>query len=148
MEKNRMLYTLLQHGVETTVDRRHKTHRIINWIKQVINILETWMWIGIRFRIFTSGSGICFSVTNAIHSLHCSILSLHASNMIVHGPPWLHFELWQLLNFDFAAGPDPYLASQKMRIWIRNTIGNYGVFLSYLKTAYMYCFYPEGFLRV
>jgi hypothetical protein len=35
MEKNRMLYTLLQHGVETTVDRRHKTHRIINWIKQV-----------------------------------------------------------------------------------------------------------------
>jgi hypothetical protein len=39
MEKNRMLYTLLQHGVETTVDRRHKTHRIINWIKQVINIL-------------------------------------------------------------------------------------------------------------
>jgi hypothetical protein len=36
MEKNRMLYTLLQHGVETTVDRRHKTHRIINWIKQVI----------------------------------------------------------------------------------------------------------------
>jgi len=34
VEKNRMLYTLLQHGVETTVDRRHKTHRIINWIKQ------------------------------------------------------------------------------------------------------------------
>jgi hypothetical protein len=39
MEKNRMLYTLLQHGVETTVDRRHKTHRIINWIKQVLNTL-------------------------------------------------------------------------------------------------------------
>merc|ERR1719391_368701 len=34
VEKNRMLYTLLQHGVETTVDRRQKTHRIINWIKQ------------------------------------------------------------------------------------------------------------------
>ena len=33
-----MLYTLLQHGVETTVDRRHKTHRIINWIKQVDKI--------------------------------------------------------------------------------------------------------------
>ena len=33
-----MLYTLLQHGVETTVDRRHKTHRIINWIKQVKTI--------------------------------------------------------------------------------------------------------------
>jgi len=34
VEKNRMLYTLLQHGVETTVDRSQKTHRIISWIKQ------------------------------------------------------------------------------------------------------------------
>lgn len=33
-EKNAMLYTLLQHGVETTVDRSHKNKRIINWIKQ------------------------------------------------------------------------------------------------------------------
>jgi hypothetical protein len=41
------------------------------------------------------------------HSLHCSILSLHASNVIVHGPPWFHFEPPQLLDFDFDAGPDP-----------------------------------------
>jgi len=35
VEKNRVLYTLLQYGVETTVDRRQKTHRIMTWIKQV-----------------------------------------------------------------------------------------------------------------
>jgi len=29
-----MLYTLLQHGVETTVDRSLKNNRIISWIKQ------------------------------------------------------------------------------------------------------------------
>ncbi|XP_023329581.1 serine/threonine-protein kinase SBK1-like [Eurytemora carolleeae] len=34
VEKNRVLYTLLQYGVETTVDRRQKTHRIMTWIKQ------------------------------------------------------------------------------------------------------------------
>jgi len=34
VEKNRMLYTLLQHGVETTVDRSLKNNRIISWIKQ------------------------------------------------------------------------------------------------------------------
>ena len=28
-----MLYTLLQHGVETTVDRSQKNSRIINWIR-------------------------------------------------------------------------------------------------------------------
>ncbi len=28
-----MLYTLLQHGVETTVDRSQKNSRIINWIQ-------------------------------------------------------------------------------------------------------------------
>ena len=40
-----MLYTLLQHGVETTVDRRHKTHRIINWIKQVDKIKKNMLMI-------------------------------------------------------------------------------------------------------
>ena len=34
VEKNRILYTLLQHGVETTVDRTQKNSRIINWINQ------------------------------------------------------------------------------------------------------------------
>jgi len=34
VEKNKMLYTLLQHGVETTVDRSLKNNRIISWIKQ------------------------------------------------------------------------------------------------------------------
>merc|ERR1711890_166575 len=34
IEKNKMLYTLLQHGVETTVDRSLKNNRIISWIKQ------------------------------------------------------------------------------------------------------------------
>ena len=29
-----MLYTLLQHGVETTVDRSSKNTRIMKWIKQ------------------------------------------------------------------------------------------------------------------
>ena len=33
IEKNRVLYTLLQHGVETTVDRSQKNSRILNWIK-------------------------------------------------------------------------------------------------------------------
>ena len=33
-EKNSLLYTLLQHGVETTVDRSSKNNRIIKWIKQ------------------------------------------------------------------------------------------------------------------
>merc|ERR1711892_1358177 len=33
-EKNCLLYTLLQHGVETTVDRSSKNNRIVNWIKQ------------------------------------------------------------------------------------------------------------------
>ena len=33
VEKNRILYTLLQHGVETTVDRSQKNSRIINWIQ-------------------------------------------------------------------------------------------------------------------
>ena len=33
IEKNRILYTLLQHGVETTVDRSQKNSRIINWIR-------------------------------------------------------------------------------------------------------------------
>ena len=33
IEKNRVLYTLLQHGVETTVDRSQKNSRIINWIR-------------------------------------------------------------------------------------------------------------------
>ncbi len=32
-EKNKVLYTLLQHGVETTVDRSQKNSRIINWIR-------------------------------------------------------------------------------------------------------------------
>jgi serine/threonine protein kinase len=34
VEKNRILYTLLQHGVETTVDRTQKNSRIINWINE------------------------------------------------------------------------------------------------------------------
>ena len=34
VEKNKILYTLLQHGVETTVDRTQKNSRIINWINQ------------------------------------------------------------------------------------------------------------------
>ncbi|TRY77392.1 hypothetical protein TCAL_00140 [Tigriopus californicus] len=33
VEKNKVLYTLLQHGVETTVDRSQKNSRIINWIQ-------------------------------------------------------------------------------------------------------------------
>ncbi len=33
VEKNRILYTLLQHGVETTVDYSQKNSRIINWIQ-------------------------------------------------------------------------------------------------------------------
>ena len=33
VEKNRILFTLLQHGVETTVDRTQKNSRIINWIQ-------------------------------------------------------------------------------------------------------------------
>jgi len=33
-EKNCLLYTLLQHGVETTVDRSSKNNRIRNWINQ------------------------------------------------------------------------------------------------------------------
>lgn len=33
IEKNRILFTLLQHGVETTVDRTQKNSRIINWIQ-------------------------------------------------------------------------------------------------------------------
>ena len=33
-EKNNLLYTLLQHGVETTVDRSSKNNRIMKWIKQ------------------------------------------------------------------------------------------------------------------
>lgn len=33
VEKNRILFTLLQHGVETTVDRSQKNSRIINWIQ-------------------------------------------------------------------------------------------------------------------
>ena len=33
MEKNKVLHTLLQHGVETTVDRSQKNSRIINWIQ-------------------------------------------------------------------------------------------------------------------
>jgi hypothetical protein len=45
--------------------------------------------------------------------------------------------------------PDPYLASQNdADLDPHTTVGNYGVFFSYLKTAYMYCFYPEGFFRV
>lgn len=32
-EKNKILFTLLQHGVETTVDRSQKNSRIINWIQ-------------------------------------------------------------------------------------------------------------------
>ena len=33
VEKNRVLFTLLQHGVETTVDHSQKNSRIINWIR-------------------------------------------------------------------------------------------------------------------
>lgn len=33
VEKNKVLNTLLQHGVETTVDRSQKNSRIINWIQ-------------------------------------------------------------------------------------------------------------------
>lgn len=33
VEKNKVLSTLLQHGVETTVDRTQKNSRIINWIQ-------------------------------------------------------------------------------------------------------------------
>jgi len=33
LEKNKSLYTLLQHGVETTVDRSQKNSRIISWIE-------------------------------------------------------------------------------------------------------------------
>jgi len=33
VEQNKILYTLLQHGVETTVDRSQKNSRIINWIQ-------------------------------------------------------------------------------------------------------------------
>jgi hypothetical protein len=36
-----------------------------------------------------------------------SIFSLYASNVSVQGPPWLHFELLKLRNFDFNADPDP-----------------------------------------
>jgi hypothetical protein len=35
--------------------------------------------------------------------LHISILSLYASNVIVHGTPWLHFEPLKLLNIAFFA---------------------------------------------
>jgi len=40
IEKNKMLYTLLQHGVETTVDRSLKNNRIISWIKQGAETVE------------------------------------------------------------------------------------------------------------
>ncbi len=40
-------------------------------------------------------------------TLQGSILSLQASIVIVHGPPWLHFEPLKLLNVDFNADPDP-----------------------------------------
>ena len=33
LEKNKVLSTLLQHGVETTVDRSQKNSRIIKWIE-------------------------------------------------------------------------------------------------------------------
>ncbi len=40
-------------------------------------------------------------------TIHGSILNLHASIVSVHGPPWIHFEPLQLLNFDFDPDPDP-----------------------------------------
>ena len=33
VEKNRILFSLLEAGVETTVDRLQKNSRIINWIR-------------------------------------------------------------------------------------------------------------------
>jgi hypothetical protein len=44
-----------------------------------------------------------------LQTLNGSILSLHASIVSVHGPPWLHFEPIKLLNFYFNAELDPVL---------------------------------------
>jgi hypothetical protein len=43
----------------------------------------------------------------SILSLYASTLSLHASILSAYGPPWLHFEPVQLMNFGDDADPDP-----------------------------------------
>jgi hypothetical protein len=45
--------------------------------------------------------------TDTDPTLRRTILSLHASIVIVHGPSWLHLEVLQLLNFDFDGDLDP-----------------------------------------
>ena len=35
-EKNKLLYTLAQHGIETTVDRVAKKNRIKDWIQNSV----------------------------------------------------------------------------------------------------------------
>ncbi len=42
-----------------------------------------------------------------LQTVHGSILSLNASIVSFHGPPWLHCEPSQLLNFNLDADPDP-----------------------------------------
>ncbi len=48
----------------------------------------------------------CESATTSLQTLHGSILTLNASIVCAHNPPWLHFEPVKLLNFDADSNPD------------------------------------------
>ena len=60
---------------------------------------------GIRILLRIKAMQICDHWTSC--TLHGSILSLQASIVSVHGPPWLFFEPLELLNFDFNVDPNP-----------------------------------------
>jgi hypothetical protein len=53
-------------------------------------------------------------------TLDGSIISLHASIVSVHGPPWLQFEAQQLLNFDFDADPAFHTDADPMELTRRH----------------------------
>ncbi len=61
--------------------------------------------IPVRILLLITVMWICNHCTGLL-TLQGSILSLHASNVSIHGPPWLHWEPLKILNFEFNSVPD------------------------------------------
>lgn len=51
-EKNKLLYTLAQHGIETTVDRVAKKNRIKDWIQNSVISEEDEVGYNIYFKYY------------------------------------------------------------------------------------------------
>jgi hypothetical protein len=79
-----------------------------------------------------------------------SVLSLYASVVNIHGPPWLRFEPLQLLDFDYAdpepafhSNADPDAACQKKAVTLRASKEHYWStsYVRHLVTLYIHIFW-------